>query len=161
MPSAAQGCQPISVVLSVVFLPLIQATDPVWIPRAPALQEEQSPIFATLCVPPACFTHTHCLRQSPAWQLSTWLWNPLSTGDLPCNPEQVPPHSGLCFSLPSQWFISSREDITTYRDACCSSQLLLRDKLPPTFAAYDTNHLPAYGSAIWPGLGHVGAIRGS
>lgn len=153
VPSAAQGChQPVSLVRSVVFL-LLQATDLVWIPRAPALQEEQSVIFATLHVPLACFTH--CLRQSPAWQLSTRLRNPLSTGDLPCDPEQVPPHLGLCCSLLSRWFISSKEDITTYGDACYSSQLLLRDKLSPSLAAYDTSHLPAYSSAVWAGLGQA------
>lgn len=91
--------------------------------------------------------------RAPAWQLSTPLRNPLSTGDLPCDPEQVPPHPGLCCSLLSRWFISGKEDLTTYGDACCGTQLLC-DKLSPSLAAM-TPVICLLSSAVWAGLGQA------
>lgn len=80
----------------------------------------------------------------PAQESSLHCW-PL------CDPEKVPPLSGLCFDLPSEWF-SRQQRVLLHSDVCCSNQLLLHDKLSPNLVVDNLSHLAAYSPAIWAGL---------
>ncbi|VCW79626.1 unnamed protein product [Gulo gulo] len=115
-------------------------------------------MFLLAChVPAACFTHAHSLRQSPAWPLPTQLRNLCSTADLLCDPEEVPPLSGFCCSLLSEWFIRQQR-VLLPSAVCCSRQLLLRDKLFQSLAA----NTPVIWllTVLQRGLGLLGSLAG-
>lgn len=115
-------------------------------------------MFLLAChMPAACFTHAHSLRQSPAWPLPTQLRNLCSTANLLCDPEEVPPLSGLCCSLLSEWFIREQRALLPSA-VCCSRQLLLRDKLSQSLAA-DTPVIWLL-TVLQRGLGLLGSLAG-
>lgn len=106
----------------------------------------------------SCLLYSRCsLRQSPAWPLPTQLRNLCSTADLLSDPEEVPPLSGLCCSLLSEWFIRQQRALLP-SSMCCNRQLLLRDKLSQSLAA----NTPVIWllTVLQRGLGLLGSLAG-
>lgn len=134
---------------SVIFLPLIQATGPVLIPRTPAPQDRGEPHFPypSTCQLLALPKHIVSGRaQQDCYPPSSGIFILLLTCCVTLSKSLPTLVSAFPFCHSASLGASAHSDVH------CSSQLLLHDKLSQNLVAYDTNHLPAYGRAIWVGL---------